>query len=294
MSRQDIADYLCLRIETVSRTLSQLESEAAIAVAGSKRIMLRKRQKNYEKDSRGSGISYRQRRFAVGRRRNGADSRREGPSNRREGPARLGDAGDLAIPRLRLRRQRRSGARQRSFAARAAFATPSRQSRTWTGCWASIARSGKDRSRSRTSKARPSTIFDQLKELPRACSDTAPWSQSRIAAFVAATFADYYPSFQQRGIDWTARVAAAEPSFSKITDDAGLFEAIKSLLAGIEDQHVKLHADVNGEKLRFSPGEGATLSAVRAIVGDKVMDKYEWLAQLQAKRSRHHSAGQRA
>ena len=72
-------------------------------------------------------------------------------------------------------------------------------------------------------------------------------------------------------------MAAAEPSFSKITDDAGLFEAIKSLLAGIEDQHVKLHADVNGEKLRFSPGEGATLSAVRAIVGDKVMDKYEWL-----------------
>jgi DNA-binding NarL/FixJ family response regulator len=48
MSRQDIADYLCLRIETVSRMLSQL---AVIAVAGSKRIMLRKRQKNMRKTS---------------------------------------------------------------------------------------------------------------------------------------------------------------------------------------------------------------------------------------------------
>ena len=120
-------------------------------------------------------------------------------------------------------------------------------------------------------------IFDQLKELPQACTDTTPWSQPRIAAFVAATFADYYPSFQLRGIDWTARMAAAEPSFSKISDDAGLFEAIKSLLAGVEDPHVWLHAKVKGEELRFSPGEGATLSAARAIVGDKMMDKYEWL-----------------
>jgi CRP/FNR family transcriptional regulator, nitrogen fixation regulation protein len=43
MSRQDIADYLGLTLETVSRMLSQLESESAIAVLDSKRIVLRKR-----------------------------------------------------------------------------------------------------------------------------------------------------------------------------------------------------------------------------------------------------------
>ena len=41
MSRQDIADYLGLTIETVSRTLSALESAAAIAVPTSRRIVLR-------------------------------------------------------------------------------------------------------------------------------------------------------------------------------------------------------------------------------------------------------------
>jgi CRP/FNR family transcriptional regulator, nitrogen fixation regulation protein len=43
MSRQDIADYLGLTIETVSRTLTQLENAAAITVPTSRRIVLRNR-----------------------------------------------------------------------------------------------------------------------------------------------------------------------------------------------------------------------------------------------------------
>ena len=43
MSRQDIADYLGLTIETVSRTLTQLEHSAAIALPTTRRIVLRNR-----------------------------------------------------------------------------------------------------------------------------------------------------------------------------------------------------------------------------------------------------------
>ena len=43
MSRQDIADYLGLTIETVSRTLTHLENTSAIAVPTSRRIVLRNR-----------------------------------------------------------------------------------------------------------------------------------------------------------------------------------------------------------------------------------------------------------
>ncbi len=43
MSRQDIADYLGLTIETVSRTLTLLENEAAIELPTSRRILLRDR-----------------------------------------------------------------------------------------------------------------------------------------------------------------------------------------------------------------------------------------------------------
>jgi CRP/FNR family nitrogen fixation transcriptional regulator len=43
MSRQDIADYLGLTIETVSRTLSSLETASTIEVSTSRRIVLRDR-----------------------------------------------------------------------------------------------------------------------------------------------------------------------------------------------------------------------------------------------------------
>jgi CRP/FNR family nitrogen fixation transcriptional regulator len=43
MSRQDIADYLGLTIETVSRTLTSLETAAAIELPTSRRIVLRNR-----------------------------------------------------------------------------------------------------------------------------------------------------------------------------------------------------------------------------------------------------------
>ena len=43
MTRQDIADYLGLTIETVSRTLAQLERDGLIAIPASRRIVLRDR-----------------------------------------------------------------------------------------------------------------------------------------------------------------------------------------------------------------------------------------------------------
>ena len=43
MTRQDIADYLGLTMETVSRTLADLQSGASIELASARRIVLRDR-----------------------------------------------------------------------------------------------------------------------------------------------------------------------------------------------------------------------------------------------------------
>jgi CRP-like cAMP-binding protein len=51
MSRQDIADYLGLTIETVSRTLTQFQQTSAIELATSRRMILRNRQALISLDS---------------------------------------------------------------------------------------------------------------------------------------------------------------------------------------------------------------------------------------------------
>jgi carboxyl-terminal processing protease len=123
-------------------------------------------------------------------------------------------------------------------------------------------------------------VFDRLPDLPPACADQTPWSAPRIAALVAATFADLYPSFQQRGIDWQARTAAAKAALDENSDDEALFKTLQTMLAGIDDPHVELHAEVDGEKRELMPGEGPTLRRISAAVGDK-MGGSEWPAAYQ-------------
>jgi carboxyl-terminal processing protease len=107
-------------------------------------------------------------------------------------------------------------------------------------------------------------VFGRVPGLPQACADRTPWSPPRIAALVAETFRDLYPSFAERGIDWQARAAAAARSLNDKSSDATLFKAIEAMLAGVEDPHVELSAKVAGAERTLEPGDGVTLGRVRA------------------------------
>jgi carboxyl-terminal processing protease len=106
-------------------------------------------------------------------------------------------------------------------------------------------------------------VFDRLPSMPDACRDRTAWSPPRIAALVGATFADIYPSFAERGIDWPARVAAAKRALNDTSRDGALFETLQTMLAGVEDPHMSLHAEIAGKERSIAPGDSPTLLRVR-------------------------------
>jgi len=117
-------------------------------------------------------------------------------------------------------------------------------------------------------------VFDRLSALPDACNDRMPWTPPRVAALVAATFADLYPTFAERGIDWRARTGSARLLDSHASDDA-LFEALRVMLAGIEDAHVELRAEIAGRKRALTPGQAATLVRADAAPGGAREDAWD-------------------
>jgi carboxyl-terminal processing protease len=116
-------------------------------------------------------------------------------------------------------------------------------------------------------------VFDRLPEMPRSCLAGGGWSPARIASLTAATFADLYPSFKERGIDWRARTAAISRVLNETTDDAALFKTLRTLLAGVEDPHVELEARVAGQERELQPGDGPTLGRLRSATG---ISEREW------------------
>jgi carboxyl-terminal processing protease len=123
-----------------------------------------------------------------------------------------------------------------------------------------------------TDRSGTRVVFDRLPGLPAACTDRARWSVPRVAALVAATFADLYPSFERRGIDWPERTKAALATLDEKSSDDALFRTLQIMLAGIDDPHVELHAKVKRKELQLMPGEGPTLSRMRKAFGPEATE----------------------
>lgn len=111
-------------------------------------------------------------------------------------------------------------------------------------------------------------LFDRLPSLPATCASSAPWTPDRVAAFVADTFGELYPNSAERGLDWSARKAAALAKLGPQATEVQLWTALSDLLAGVDDPHVELHGVVGGDRRDLEPGVSPTLALVHAADPD--------------------------
>ena len=100
----------------------------------------------------------------------------------------------------------------------------------------------------------PRTI-ERLAELPKACLIETDWAPTRLFEVFAATMTEYYPFFEERSLDWHAKLAAARKSVNDEMGEKELFDAICSTLEGLGDRHVSFEAEINGEGFEYeAPG----------------------------------------
>ena len=161
-------------------------------------------------------------------------------------------SGRLALARLRLRREDH-GRRAHAVSRRRQLLLfgPAAGARPGQPVQALSAARARRRSRSTPIAGRPRIVFDRLPDLPAACAirrhgrglASSPWWRRPSPTSI--------PSFELRGIDWRARTAAAERAIDENSDDAALFETLRTMLAGVEDPHVELRAEVAGEPRSF-------------------------------------------
>ncbi|QSQ27099.1 S41 family peptidase [Pyxidicoccus parkwayensis] len=101
-------------------------------------------------------------------------------------------------------------------------------------------------------------LFKRIPALPPACAASVTWTPPRLFDVFAATFTEQYAFFPEHHVDWKARVAANRPRVTDATDARALFDVFTDMLTGVEDAHLGLAAEIDGEEHSFSAGEGIT------------------------------------
>lgn len=117
-------------------------------------------------------------------------------------------------------------------------------------------------------------VFDRLPALPDACR-TPPIGDAAAVRALADLMSAHYPGFQGRGVDFEARRRAVLADLADDADAAHAFAAAQALLAGLDDPHLELEAEIDGQDQGLSQSQGPTLDRVHARPGDR--PERDWL-----------------
>ncbi|MEL7170914.1 MAG: hypothetical protein AAGN64_16335, partial [Bacteroidota bacterium] len=92
--------------------------------------------------------------------------------------------------------------------------------------------------------------LDRIDGVPEACHAEHPDDPRAVFDYVWSVMDEQYAFLDLYEIDWDARYAALAPTVTDATSDAALFEALTTLSTGIEDSHLTLRGEVDGEAQR--------------------------------------------
>jgi carboxyl-terminal processing protease len=104
--------------------------------------------------------------------------------------------------------------------------------------------------------------FDQIGALPEACTRPEDASPMAVIDAIGGIFAAHYAFFKARHVDWPALVAAAKSKVGAETSQEELLQIANELLQNLDDDHVTLVAQINGETIECNMGGAAVLRRI--------------------------------
>lgn len=106
----------------------------------------------------------------------------------------------------------------------------------------------------------------RLDDLPRQCTDDRLITEAtplNVFEHFRYSYQDFYAFFNERGIDWSARVAEAQTAVHDGMSDDALFSVLAQMLEPIDDGHVQLSG--NGNVYRPAQLKGANKTIEEAF-----------------------------
>lgn len=104
--------------------------------------------------------------------------------------------------------------------------------------------------------------FHEIDALPVPCQPPTPNTPRDVFEAFVAYYAEHYAFFDLYGVDWAERTALARQKLSPDIDDATLFELMSELVRPLRDSHIKIEAQIDGERRVYDGNPGKTDIAV--------------------------------
>lgn len=104
----------------------------------------------------------------------------------------------------------------------------------------------------------------RLKKIPVRCLEAGSWSQTKLFFAFCDLFETHYPFFKARKFDWAKRLEVVKPRVNDEMTDEELFQAMSSMVDGLDDGHVSLEAKIDGDTQMATTGGEDTMSRLRA------------------------------
>ncbi len=96
--------------------------------------------------------------------------------------------------------------------------------------------------------------FDRLEALPESVATAIPSDPESVFEYFWRVMDAHYSFFDLWGVDWQARYEEYRPRVTAATTDAELFRVLRDALAGMQDDHLLLEAELDGVREIYSPG----------------------------------------